>query len=108
MPVVLKLDTKPTLFEPIEIEIDDVRLRVREITLGMLENIQALQMDAAAGSAVAIRENLEALLEGEVGVLKNMPLSKLAQLITVVVEKSIKPGTEEKNGSGPGAESLPS
>jgi hypothetical protein len=108
MPVVLKLDTKPTLFEPIEIEIDDVRLRVREITLGMLERIQALQLDAAAGSAAAIRENLEALLEGEVAVLQKLPLAKLAQLITVVVEKSIKPGTEEKNGSGPGAESLPS
>ena len=108
MPVVLKLDTKPTLFEPIEVEIDGVRLRVREITLGMLERIQQLQMDAAAGSAVAIRENLEALLDGDVGVLNNMPLSKLAQLITVVVEKSIKPGTEEKNGSGPGVELLPS
>jgi hypothetical protein len=108
MPVVLKLDTKPTLFEPIEVEIDDVRLRVREITLGMLERIQQLQADATAGSATAIRENLEALLEGDIGVLRNMPLSKLAQLITVVVERSIKPGTEEKNGSGPGAESLPS
>ena len=108
MPVVLKLDTKPTLFEPIEVEIDGVRLRVREITLGMLEQVQKLYAEAAAGSAVAIRENLETLLEGDTGVLKNLPLAKLAQLITVVVEKSIKPGTEEKNGSGPGAESLPS
>jgi hypothetical protein len=104
MPVVLKLDTKPTLFEPIEVEVDGVRLRVREVTLGMLEKIQTLQIAAAAGSAVAIRESLEALIDGDVGMLKDLPLAKLAQLITVVVEKAIKPGTEEKNGSGPGAE----
>ena len=102
MSVVLKLDTKKSLFEPVEVEIDGVKLRVKEITLGTLETIQSLQADAAAGSAKAIRENLEALLEGKTDVLTKLPVSQLAKLIEVVVEKAIKPSVEEKNGSGPG------
>jgi hypothetical protein len=107
MTVVLKLDTKPTLFEPIEVEIDGVKLRVKEITLGALERLQELQEDMTKGSIKAIREVLESLIEGEIEVLKRLPVSKLGEFITVLVEKSIKPGTEEKNGSRPGDESLP-
>lgn len=107
MPVVLKLDTKPTLFEPIEIEIDKKRLRVRELTLGSLEKIQGLQADLAAGSAKAIREALESLVEGDIKVLMNLPLGKVRELVEVLVEKSIKASVEEKNGPGPGDKSQP-
>ena len=107
MPVVLKLDTKPTLSEPIEIEIDGKRLRVKEITLGTLERIQSLQADLAAGSAKAIREALENLVDGDIKVLMDLPIGKVKELVTVLVEKSITASTEEKNGSGPGDKSLP-
>jgi len=107
MPVVLKLDTKPTLFEPIEVEIDGKRLRVKEITLGTLERIQSLQVDLAAGSAKAIREALENLVDGDIKVLMDLPIGKVKELVTVLVEKSITASTEEKNGSGPGDKSLP-
>lgn len=104
----LKLDTKPSLFEPIEVEIDGKVLRVREVTLGMLDRIQQLQQEASAGSASAIRKNMEALLEGEVGILNDLPLAKLRTLIEFVVEKSLRPAGEEKNGQRPGDGSLPS
>jgi hypothetical protein len=105
MPVVLKLNTKPTFFEPIEIEVDDKLFRVREITLGSLEKIQALQGDLAAGSAKAIREALEMLVEGDVKPMLDIPLSKIKNLVTVLVEKAISSSPEEKNGSGPGEKS---
>lgn len=105
MSVVLKLNTKKSLFQPVDVEIDNVKLRVKEITLGTLETIQSLQTDAAAGSAKAIRENLEALLEGDTTILLKLPISQLAELISVVVEKAIKPSVEEKNASGPGDKS---
>lgn len=104
MPVVLKLDTRPSLFEANEIEIDGHKYAVREITLGNLEKIQDLQGDLSAGSAAAIRKTLEALLEGDISVLKDLQLSKIRKLVNVLIERSINPPDEEKNGPGPGAE----
>jgi hypothetical protein len=108
MTVVLKLDTKPSVFEPIEVEIDGILLRVKEITLGGLEKIQALQIDLNSGSAAAIRQTLETLLDGDLDVLRNLPLAKLRVLIESILTRAISPTAEEKNGSGPGSESLPS
>ena len=44
------------------------------------------------------------LLVGEaadIALLAKMPLEKLAELITAVVERAIKPGPEGKNSPGP-------
>lgn len=108
MSVVLKLDTTASLFDPIEVEIDGRVLKVKRITLGDLERIQALQAEAAAGSAKAIRESLETLLVGDVSVVKEMPLDILANLISTIVEQSFKPTGESKNSQGSGDQSLPS
>lgn len=105
MSVVLKLDTKTSLFEPIEVVIDGKTLRVKRITLADLERIQALQEKASAGSAAAIRESISTLLEGDVDIVGTLPLDMLAELISTVVERSVKPGVEEKNSSGPGDKS---
>lgn len=108
MSVVLKFETATSLHEPVEIEIDGKILQVKRITLGDLERIQSLQDTAQAGSARAIRESLETLLVGDTAVLKDIPFDQLAELISMVVEKSIKPGIEGKNSPGPGDKSLPS
>jgi hypothetical protein len=105
MTVVLRLDTKATLFEPNEIEIDGQLLKIKQITLSSLERIQNLQEGLAAGSAKAIREALENLVDGDVAPLLSVPIGKIKDLITILVEKSISAGLEEKNGSGPGAKS---
>ena len=102
MSVVLKLTTKPTLFEPVEIDIDGEILRVKPITLGGLERIQALQEKAGQGSIAAIREMIGTLFEGNLEILSDLPLDSAVKLIEVAVEKSVKPGTEEKNLPGPG------
>jgi len=102
MSVVLKLTTKPTLFEPVEIDIDGEILRVKPITLGGLERIQALQEKAGQGSIAAIREMIESLLEGKIEILSGLSLDSVVRLIEVAVEKSVKPGAEEKNSPGPG------
>ena len=104
MSVVLKLTTKPTLFEPVEVDIDGEILRVKPITLGSLESIQALQEKAGRGSIAAIREMIGTLFEGNLEILPNLSLESAVKLIEVAVQKSIKPGPEEKNGPGPGGE----
>lgn len=105
MPVVLKLDTKPTLFEPIEVEIDGRLYKVKEITLGGLEQIQNLQAELTAGSAAAIRKALSALLEGDLEPFKDLQLAKIRKLIETLIERVLTASDEEKNGPGPGGAS---
>ncbi|MBE3109311.1 MAG: hypothetical protein IMZ46_02185 [Acidobacteria bacterium] len=107
MTVVLKVETKTSLHEPLEIELDGVRLPIRPITLEALERIQDLQADLTAGSAKAIREALGMLVDGDIKPLLAAPIGKVTELILVLIEKSIKAGTEEKNGSGPGDKPSP-
>jgi len=102
MTVVLKVDTKTSLHEPIEIEIDGKKLRVKPVTLRSLEKIQTLDHATQAGSIKAIRQALESLLEGDVSPLLDVPLGRVRAIVETLVEKSIKAGIEEKNGSGPG------
>lgn len=111
MPVILKLDSKPSLFEPLEIEVDGHLLRVKELGLRGLEKIQEMQADLNSGSAAAIIGTLKTLVEGDAAAfdsVKDLPLAKLRELLRVLMERSINPTDEEKNGSGPGDGSLPS
>ncbi|MBE3124847.1 MAG: hypothetical protein IMZ57_04225 [Acidobacteria bacterium] len=108
MPVVLKFDTTPSLHDQVEVEVNGTVLRVNTITLKTTRRIQQLWNDMHAGSAEAIGEGLKTLFNGDTSVLEDVPLTKLKEIIEGAIEAASKPGTEEKNGSGPGAESLPS
>lgn len=102
MTVVLKVDTKTSLHESIEIEIDGKKLRVKPVTMRSLERIQTLDSATKAGSIKAIRQALESLIEGDVTPLLDVPLGRVRAIVETLVEKSIKAGIEEKNASGPG------
>lgn len=108
MAIVLEIDTTKSLFEPIEVKIDGELFRVKEITLGALEKIQRLQKDTAEGSAAAIRQQLEALMDGDHKVLGRLTMSQLEQVLGIVIEKSLKPRGPEKNEPTPGEPRLPS
>ena len=106
MPVILKLDTKPSLFEPDEVEIDGKKYRVKELTLGDLEKIQVFQPDLDAGSAAAIVKTIGMLLEGDTAkIVQKLQMKKVQTLVKTLTERAVRLGDEEKNGSGPGAES---
>lgn len=105
--VIKKILTKTSLFEPLEIDIDGNLYRIRPITLGALEKIQDLQIQMSAGSAKAIREMLETVIEGDIEALRNLPVNALMDVITVIAERAIKPNEVEKNGSGPADKSTP-
>jgi hypothetical protein len=108
MPVILKLDTKPSTFEPDEIEVDGKTLKVRGLTLRRLDEIQKLEADLNSGRASAITGVLKTLLEGEISPLLDLDLPKLRSLVSTLIQRAMNPPEEEKNGSGPGSESLPS
>lgn len=108
MSVDLKVDSKTSLFEPVEIEVDGVTLRVRTQTLKTLKMIQKLWTDMQAGSAEAISAGLGALFDGDVSVLDELPLTELTKVIEFAIKKSVTPEKDAKNPSGPGDKSLPS
>jgi len=106
MTLVLKVDTKASLHEPLEVEIDGRILKVKEVTLGGLEEIQSLTPDLLGGSAAAVKKILSLLLEGENDELfALLPLSRLKPLVETLVARSVNPTEEEKNGQRPGDES---
>lgn len=104
----LKIDTKTTLFEPVEVEIDGVVLRVKRQTLKTLKSIQKLWEDMRAGSAEAVSTALGTLFEGETAILDDLPLDKLSEVIEFAIRESSNAGRSGKNPSGPGDKSLPS
>lgn len=97
MTIALKLDSVPSAFEPVEVDIDGTVLKVKELTLADLRKIQALGPDLTAGSAEAITKVLGLVLEGKIEVLENLQLAKIRQLIFLVLERGVKPTAEEKN-----------
>lgn len=99
--IIYKTDTKPSLFEPLEIEIDGRVFRCREMTLGAIEKIQTLQKAMVAGSAKAIREMLETIIVGDVAPLMALTIPKLQSLMTAIVERVVRPTESEKNESRP-------
>lgn len=109
MAIVLKIDTKASLYEPLEVEIDGCVLKTREITLGNLEDIQHLLPEITAGSATAAKKLLAILLEGDNNdLLRALPLAQIKNLIDMLIDRASNPTGEEKNAQRPEDGSLPS
>jgi len=104
---VLEIDTTKSLYKSTEIVIDGKMFRVKTITLGALEEVQRLQMDAQAGSAAAIRQMIESVLEGPTELLLKLTLDQVARVIEAAVGKAVAPETKEKNGPRPGRKKSP-
>ncbi len=107
MPVVLEINTKDSLFEPVEVKIDGEVLRVKPMTIDTYEKIIKLDKEVNEGSFSALRRQMETLLEGNLRVLGKLTLLQTRDLMTVIINKSIQPGGEEKNGPGLGENATP-
>jgi hypothetical protein len=98
----LKVDTRATLCEPVEVEVNGVILRVRTVTLKTLTEVQRVYADMRAGSAEAITAGLGSLFEGDVAVLDDLPMDKLVEVIEFAVQSATsKPKDAGKNSAGP-------
>lgn len=102
MSIELKVDTKTTLYEPVEIDVNGVILRVKPVSLTTLKIIQPLVANMRAGSAEAISAGLAALFEGDISVLDDVPIKKLEEIIEFAVGRSTSAAGAGKNSSGPG------
>lgn len=96
---IIEIDTKKSLFDPIEIKIDGVNYPVREMTEGMLEQIQELAKEVEKGSVVAVRKQITLLVDLPEETIKGLTMANLKNLIEALSDKCIKvPSGQEKNG----------
>lgn len=99
MTVILKIDTNEKLYEPIEIEIDNERFTVTELTVDLLEEVQK---KALSGSIADVKKNVKMILRTESPLIGKLTIQQFRKLIESIVEAGLNPPAELKNEPKPG------
>lgn len=103
----LTVDTKGSLYEPIEVEIDGKVYRVKPLTRELLQQIDAFDKAEAKGVVEATYKRLETMIDGIGNKLDKLDIREIHRLTDFILT-SLQPQKEEKNESGPGSGKLPS
>ena len=98
-----KVDTKASLFEPVEIEIDGKIFKVKKITREIIQEVEKLDKDAAKGDADSVFKRLE-LLIGEGDEINRLGIDDVVEITKFIIENAFSPKAAEKNSSRPGLE----
>ena len=98
-----KVNTKTSLFEPVEIEIDGKIFKVKKITKEINQQIIELDKKAREGDSEAIFQRLE-LLIGPSKEFNNLGLDEVVSITKFISENILRPTPIEKNSSRPGQE----
>jgi len=101
----LKLSTKKSLYKPITVEIDGVKLQARPITREVLRKMASLEKRIRTGDVEAAFEQVE-LIFGKQKMIDKLELRQVNEIIEYVTTCIFKPErelqTEEKNSTRPG------
>jgi len=101
----LKISTEKSLYKPITVEIDGVKLEARPMTREVLRKMASLEKRIRAGDVEAAFEQVE-LIFGKQKVINKLELRQVNEIITYVTNCIFKPerelAVEEKNSTGPG------
>jgi len=100
----LAIDTRASLFEPIEIEIDGEKFQVKPLTRDLLRKIQDLDEKILGGNADAPYERLEALI-GTSPIIDGLTLQQVIEITMFIVNSARTPKKTEKNLPGPAVDS---
>lgn len=98
----LKIDTRASLYEAIEIEIDGQAFQVLRLNRDRIESIELLDQRVAAGELPAAYDRLELFLgEGAREPVKRLSVSEIIRITQFIVGALFK--ADQKNEPGPGA-----
>ncbi len=92
----LKIDTKKSLYDPIEVEIDGKVYKVKKITRPLLKKIGEYDKAVAEGDLESAYKRLE-LFIGKHKILSELSLNELIEITNFVITNLFKPTREEKN-----------
>ena len=101
----LTIDTKKSLYEPVEIEIDGKVVKVKNIDRETLNKITALDEEISKGNLDAVYQRLE-LLIGKHKFIDKLTVENLTEITMFVIRSIMSPTKAEKNLPGPGEEKL--
>jgi hypothetical protein len=101
----LKIDTKKSLYEPLEIEINGKVFQAKAIDRDILKKIRELDAETGKGNLDAAYQRLE-LLIGKHKFIDDLKLENLIEITEFVIRNIFRPTKLEKNSPGPGAKKL--
>jgi len=103
----LKIDTKKSLYEPVEIEINGKLFQLSPVDRALLKKVRELDLETKKGNLDAAYERLE-LFIGKHKFVDNLVIENLIEITDFVVRSIVSPTKKEKNLSGPGDKKSPS
>ena len=101
----LTIDTKKSLFEPVEVEINGKVFKVKKIDRETLKKITELDIETQAGNLDAAYRRLE-LMIGKQAVVSSLAIEELIEITQFIIGNIFRPSKQEKNLPGPGEEKL--
>ena len=106
----LTIDTKKSLFDPIEIEIDGKVYTVKRVDRTMLKEIETLDQETAEGKLNAAYKRLELFLGTDIDdeVIGKLDLLELVKITNFILTNIFESGEQGKNGIKPGDKVSPS
>lgn len=102
----LTIDTKKSLYKPIEIEVNGKVYLVKRITRPIIVELDKLAKNALDGDVEAAYKQVELLL-GKDKSLDELELREVNEIVTYITQQIFKPEKvipdEEKKATGPGS-----
>ena len=103
----LSIDTKKSLYEPIEVEIDGKIFEVQAVDRAVFRKMNEFDEQTKQGNLEAAYQKLE-LLIGRHKFIESLKLEELAKIHEFINSNLLRPPKAEKNSPGPGDKKLQS
>ena len=103
----LRIDTKKSLYKPIEVEIDGKVFQVRRLTRDVLQEAERLDSEVASGKLDAAYERLEFLLQTKSKIFNKLSVEEVGEVTRFITSSMLSPEKSEKNESRPEDEKSP-
>ena len=97
----LKIDTRKSLYQPVEVEIDGKKFAAKRLDRDIIQQVEALDVEAQGGKLDSAYKQLELLL-GKHKAISRLDFHQVGEIITFIVKSMLNPEEQEKNESGPG------
>lgn len=99
----LKIDTKNSLYEPVEVEINGKTFQVKKITREIGQQLADFDAQIQKGNTDAIYQRLE-LVIGKNKEIDQLGIHEAITIMKFIIHKAFSPEKIEKKVQGPGQE----
>ena len=101
---ILKLSTKTSVYDPIEIEIDGNVYRVKSLSNAVFKKMNDFEPRARRGNMDALYSQVKILLDAPEKLIDNLDVRDVRKIINHIIKKiyQVKETEEQKKVTGPG------